>query len=266
MDNQRPADLWADGAAYERYIGRWSRLVAPEFLNWLNIPADRHWLDVGCGTGALTQTILKVAEPRTITSIDRSEGFVATAQHQVSDARVTFKIGDAQALPLETAAYDSAVSGLVLNFILQPDQAVAEIARVIRPGGTVAAYVWDYPGKMQMTRHFWNAATALDPAAYDLDQGRRFPICQPEALAQLFNSAGLKNVDVRAIDIPTDFRDFDDYWSPYLGGQGPAPTYVMSLSEERRAALRERLRNSLPFALDGSIPLLARAWAVQGVR
>jgi ubiquinone/menaquinone biosynthesis C-methylase UbiE len=266
MDNKKPVDNWADGDAYEQYIGRWSRLVAPEFLSWLNAPADKDWLDVGCGTGALTQTVLNLAQPNTMTSIDRSEGFVAVAQRQVTDARVTFKIGDAQNLPLETAAYDVAVSGLVLNFVAQPAQAAAEVARVMRPSGVFGAYVWDYPGKMQMTRHFWNAATALDPAAYDLDQGRRFPLCRPEALEQLFKSAGFKNVEVRAIDIPTDFRDFDDYWSPYLGGQGPAPTYVMSLSEERRTALRERLRNSLPVALDGSIPLFARAWAVKGVR
>jgi hypothetical protein len=130
----------------------------------------------------------------------------------------------------------------------------------------VAAYVWDYAGKMQMMRHFWNAAAALDPAARDLDEGRRFPICQPEPLRELFQNAGLRKVEVRPIDIATDFRDFDDYWSPFLGGQAPAPGYAMSLSDEQRAALRERIRAGLPFALDGSIPLVARAWAVRGFR
>ena len=161
--------------------------------------------------------------------------------------------------------YDAIVSGRVLNFIPQPERAVAEMARAARPGGVVAAYVWDYAGKMQLMRHFWNAAVALDPAAFDLDEGRRFPICKPGPLADLFRSAGLKDVEVRAIDIPTDFQDFDDYGSPFLGGQAPAPGYAMSLSEERRAALRERIRAGLPFALDGSIPLVARAWAVRGV-
>jgi len=118
---------------------------------------------------------------------------------------------------------------------------------------------------MQLMRHFWNAALALDPNAFDLDEGRRFPLCQPMALTALFQSAGLKNVEVRAIDISTDFKDFDDYWSSFLGGQAPASGYVMTLSEERRAALRERIRAGLPFALDGSIPLVARAWAVRGV-
>jgi hypothetical protein len=140
------------------------------------------------------------------------------------------------------------------------------MSRVTRPGGIVSAYVWDYAGKMQLMRHFWNAAAALDPKAVDLDEGRRFPLCQPKALTELFQSVGLQNIEVRAIDISTDFTDFDDYWLPFLGGQAPAPSYAMSLSEERRVALRERIRAGLPFAVDGSIPLVARAWAVRGLR
>ena len=117
-----------------------------------------------------------------------------------------------------------------------------------------------------MVRHFWDAAIALDPNASELDQGRRFPICHPEALSQLFKSAGLQNVEVRPIEVSTVFRDFDDYWSPFLGGQGPAPGYLMSLSDERRATLREKIRAELPISADGSIPLVARAWAVRGLR
>jgi hypothetical protein len=154
----------------------------------------------------------------------------------------------------------------VLNFLPQPEQAVREMARVVASGGIVAAYVWDYAGKMQLMRHFWNAAAALDPGAFELDEGRRFPLCRPEPLTELFRRAGLTHVDVRAIDIATDFQDFDDYWLPFLGGQGPAPGYAMALGDDRRAALRERIRAGLPFALDGSIPLVARAWAVRGVR
>jgi hypothetical protein len=119
---------------------------------------------------------------------------------------------------------------------------------------------------MQFMRHFWNAAAVLDPAAYDLDEGRRSPICNPEPLTKLFQEAGLSEIETRPIDIWTDFKDFDDFWSPFLRGQGPAPAYTMSLSEERRSLLRERLYNSLPFALDGSIPLIARAWAVKGIK
>jgi hypothetical protein len=138
------------------------------------------------------------------------------------------------------------------------------MTRVTRPGGKVGIYVWDYAGEMQLMRHFWDAAAALDPPAMELDEGRRFPICRPEPLAEIFTNTGLTEVAVRAIDIPTVFRDFDDYWSPFLGGQGPAPGYTMSLTEDRRTALRERLRAVLPVAPDGSISLSARAWAATG--
>jgi SAM-dependent methyltransferase len=261
-----PRDTWADGAAYEPYVGRWSHLVAQEFLAWLAVPPGSRWLDIGCGTGALSQTILQSADPAGVQGIDRAAGFVEFARDQIRDPRVRFDVGDACALLAESAAYDAVVSGLMLNFVPQPHHAVSEMARAACGGGVVAAYVWDYAGKMQLMRHFWNAASALDPAAAGLDEGRRFPICKPEPLRELFQAAGLQEVAVRAIDIATDFQDFDDYWSPFLGGQGPAPSYAMSLSEERRAALRERLRTSLPLALDGSIPLVARAWAVRGRR
>ncbi len=268
MDNRQPhqTEVWASGAAYEPYVGRWSRLVAQEFLSWLAVSSASRWLDVGCGTGALSQTILQRMAPAQVKGIDRSEGFVAFARNQTSDKRVDFEMGDAQTLPVETGTWDVAVSGLVLNFVPEHHRAVEEMARAVRPGGIVAAYVWDYADKMQLMRHFWNAVVALDPQALHLDEGRRFPLCSPPALTALFQAASLKNVETRAIDIATDFKDFEDFWSPFLGGQGPAPSYVASLTEEHRASLRERIRSGLPFAPDGSIPLVARAWAVRGTR
>jgi SAM-dependent methyltransferase len=261
-----PKEVWASGDSYELYVGRWSRLVAQEFIHWLALPKGSRWLDVGCGTGALSQTILNLANPKKVKGIDRSEGFLESARNRVDDPRAEFEVGDAQALPVESETYDAAVSGLVLNFVPQPSQMVSEMTRTVRKGGTVALYVWDYAGKMQLMRHFWNAAAALDPSAYDLDEGRRFPICSPDLLTDLFQKTDLARVEVRPIDISTDFKDFDDYWSPFLSGQAPAPGYAMSLSEERRAELRERIHNSLPFALDGSIPLVARAWTVRGIK
>jgi hypothetical protein len=140
------------------------------------------------------------------------------------------------------------------------------MARVTRAGGTVAAYVWDYASGMQFMRHFWDVAVELDPAALPLDEGRRSPLCQPPALRALFETAGLSDVDVEAIGIPTVFQSFDDYWTPFLGGTGPAPAYTVSLDEVHREALREGIRARVPVAPDGSIRLTARAWAVRGTR
>lgn len=258
----RPSDVWAQGASYERYMGRWSRPVAAEFLDWLAIPPGKAWLDVGCGSGALSQRIVDSATPAAVVGIDSSEGFVAHAAAHAMGAQ--FRVGDAQALPVGDREFDAVVSGLVLNFVPDQPKAVAEMRRAARPGGKVAVYIWDYGGEMQLIRRFWDAAIALDPAARDLDEAVRFPHCRPEPLRALFEDAGLSDVETTAIDVPTVFSDFDDYWSPFLGGQGPAPGYCMKLAEANRVALRERLKASLPVDGAGRIPLMARAWAVQG--
>ncbi|WIG61710.1 MAG: SAM-dependent methyltransferase [Ktedonobacterales bacterium] len=259
-------DTWTSGRAYESYVGRWSRLVAPRFLAWLGIAPGARWLDVGCGTGLLTVTTLQMAAPTAVRGVDPSEEYLAYAREHIADTRASFALGTASTLDEADASYDAVISGLMLNFVPEPVSAVAELVRVTRLGGTMAAYVWDYAGKMQFMRYFWDAAVALDPAARMLDEGTRFPICHPSPLATLFREAELHNVETITIDVETAFRDFDDYWSPFLGGQGPAPNYAMSLSEERRVALRERIRASLPIAPDGSIALIARAWAVRGIR
>ena len=256
---------WGSGDAYEPYVGRWSRPVAREFLGWLAVPDGGRWLDVGCGTGVLSESILSLASPGEVVGIDPSPVFVDFARDRVRDPRVEFDIGDAQALRADTSTFDAVVAGLVLNFVPDPDRAISEMARVTRPGGTVAAYVWDYAEGMQMMRHFWDAAVAVDPKARELDEGRRFSLCKPEALADLFWKAGLVEVKVRASEVPTVFRGFDAYWSPFLGGQAPAPAYAMSLSQERRAALRERIRANLPTNSEGEHHLVARAWAARGI-
>jgi SAM-dependent methyltransferase len=262
-----PNDIWETGDAYEAYVGRWSRAVARDFVAWLALPAGGRWLDVGCGTGALSATVLVTAAPAEIVGIDPSAGFVATARARLTDPRARFEIGDARALPVPSGTFEAVVSGLVLNFVPEPAAAVAEMARAARPDGIVALYVWDYVGGMELMRRFWDAAVALDPAAAELDEGPRFAaVCHPDALAGLFGDAGLREVETRAIDVPTRFRDFDDYWTPFLGGQGPAPAYAMSLSADRRDDLREYLHSDLPAASDGSISLTARAWAVRGTR
>lgn len=259
-----PVDPWESGNPYEYFMGRWSRPVADKFLEWLSLSEQQRWLDVGCGTGVLSSSILNKTASQEILAIDASDAFIAFAQQTHQDTRLRFQVGDARKLPAETGYFDVVVSGLALNFIPAPQVALAEMVRTTRAGGIVALYVWDYADKMQMLRYFWDAALEIDPSAKDLDEGTRFPLCQPAALEALFQETGLKNVEVRAIDVPTIFRDFDDYWSPFLGGQGPAPGYVMSLSNEQRTALEERLRTMLPVRSDGTIALIARAWSVRG--
>jgi SAM-dependent methyltransferase len=239
--------------------------VAREFLRWLDVPPGVSWLDVGCGTGALTEAILTAAEPAQVVGVDPSAGFLEAARARVVDPRAAFQTGDAQWLPLPDHRFGAVVSGLALNFVPDVTRAVAELARVATVDGTVAAYVWDYSDGMAMMRHFWDAAAELDSAAGELDEVRRFPMCRPEPLRELWTAGGLHHVAVDAIDVDTTFTDFDDYWSPFLGGQGPAPSYVSSLGEDHRTRLRDLLHARLPVGPDGSIPLSARAWAVRGI-
>ncbi len=257
-------DVWAVGAGYESYVGRWSRLVAARFLAWLAVPAGRRWLDLGCGTGALTHTVLATVSPAQIAAVDPSVGFLTTARARAGDPRTGFLAADARALPLADGRFDAVVSGLALNFIPDPGRVLAECARVSVAGGTVAAYVWDYAGTMELMQHFWAAAAVLDPGVAGLDEGKRFPLCRPGPLRELWSNAGLADVVVEPIDFETGFADFADYWDPFLAGQGPAPGYVMSLPATHRDELRDLLRVRLPAGPDGSIRLTARAWAVRG--
>jgi SAM-dependent methyltransferase len=257
-------DRWGDGEAYEAYIGRWSRPVAARFVDWLAIAPRARWVDVGCGTGALTEAILARADPVSVTGVDPSAGFVEAARGRLLDARARVVVGDAASVPLEDRSAEAVVCGLVLNFVPDLTAAMREMHRVVAPGGTLAGYVWDYAGRMELLRRFWDTAIALDPAASSVDEGVRFPICSPGPLRRAFEAAGLVDVDVAVIDVPTVFRDFAACWAPFLRGIGPAPGYVASLGEGERTALRERLRADLPARSDGSIQLVARAWAVRG--
>jgi trans-aconitate methyltransferase len=261
-----PREAWSSGAAYEQWVGRWSRRVAPLFVQGLAVPAEAQWADVGCGTGALTQAILSGARPAAISCIDKSQPYVDEARRQTADARCTFEVGDAMRLPWADASVDAAVSGLVLNFVPEPPAMAAEMTRITRAGGQVAVYVWDYGGGMQMMRIFWDTAKELHPEDAALDQAERFPICQPDNLRALWEAQGLSKIELWPITLDMPFRDFDDFWMPLLGRQGSAPGYVASLDEAGRAGLREALRERLPIRGDGSFTLQGRAWAIRGTK
>lgn len=257
-------DRWAGATDYERFIGRWSRPVGRIFIEWLGPPSGLRWLDVGSGTGALTDVVLAAAAPASVIGVEPSASFVAHASATVGDPRASFVVGSAEALPLDAGTVDVAVAGLVLNFVADLPAALGELRRVVVAGGTAGGFVWDYADRMEMLRRFWDAAVALDAAASRLAEGTRFPICAAAPLRAAFTAAGFEDVDTRAIEIPLRFVDFDDYWSPFLTGVGPAPGYTVALDDDRRLALRERLRTTLPVAPDGSIELVGRAWAVRG--
>lgn len=260
-------DAWQAGDSYDLYMGRWSRALASRFLDWLALPQGLHWLEVGCGTGALSAAILSHAGAGSLIAIDTSEAFLARARVNVPDSRVTFRKGDAMALDVPAESCDAVASGLVLNFVPARERALAEMRRVARPGAPIAFYVWDYPGGgVEFMRAFWDVAVQLDSAADELTEDRRFPFCTPEALRALAVGAGLAAVECRAIEVPTVFADFDDFWRPFTLGTGPAPGYCMSLQPAARERLARRLEDGLPRDTSGRIPLRARAWAVRGQR
>ena len=257
-------DPWRSGIAYERFMGRWSNLIAQKFLIWLAVPPASSWLDVGCGTGSLTRLVLETHQPKEIVAIDPSSDFISHVQRSITDPRVHFKIGMAQSLELDAHSMDAVVSGLVLNFVPQPKAAISEMMRVTKPGGRIGVFVWDYAEGMQMLRYFWDAAVQLDRKAKESDEGIRFPLCREGQLETLVREAGLKQVEATAIEVKTVFQNFDDYWQPFLGNVGPAPGYTMNLDQKDRQTLEDNLRKSLPIDDDGSISMTARAWAVKG--
>ena len=258
-------DNWTAGDAYECYMGRWSRPLARTFINWLDPPRRAKWLEVGCGTGALTSAICELAEPASVVACDPSKSFVGYARKSIHDDRVSFLVAGVEALPGVPGIFDCVVSGLVLNFIPDPADAIRLMRERLCRGGTLAAYVWNYGDGIELLRYFWDEAVALDSGAADLDEGHRFPICKPNILDSLLIRAGFRDVAVISLEIPTHFHDFEDYWRPFLRGTGPAPSYATSLSQERRNLLRDRLAKRLKVEPDGGIRLKARAWAVRGV-
>jgi SAM-dependent methyltransferase len=258
-------DRWLAGSAYERYMGRWSRPLADAFLEWLGAPRGSHWLEIGCGTGALTSAIARSCDPQSVMACDPAEPFLEHARQHTVDPRVAFVVAGADEPPAREGGFDAAVSGLVLNFLPAPAAVLATLRDRLRPGGLVGGYVWDYAEGMEFLRVFWDEATAIDPRAAALDEGRRFPLCSGGALRRLFEGAGLTDVDTGGLQVETPFAGFDDFWDPFLRGTGPAPAFVASLEPAARDHLAERLRRRLQPSGGGEIRLRARAWCVRAL-
>lgn len=257
-------DRWAAPAGYELFMGRWSRRLAHKFVDWLETDPGLHWLEVGCGTGSLTEAIVAAVAPASMVACDPAAPFIEHARLRIRDQRVAFVVASADDFPMRAGGYDCITSLLALNFFPDPRSALARMCTAATPGGVVSACVWDYAGGMELLRYFWDAAAALFPDAAAHDEGSRFPLCAPDRLEELFRSAGLARVICDPIEVETRFTSFEDYWEPFLGGTGPAPSFVASLPDAGRAQLRTALASALPGQPDGGVALRARAWAIRG--
>jgi SAM-dependent methyltransferase len=251
--------MFFDSDAYERFMGRWSRRLAPLLIDFAEVDAGQAVLDVGSGTGALSFAAAAVPAVR-VTGVDPAMPYIRYAQEHTKDERVRFELADAQALPFPDGTFDRALSLLALNFVPDPDRALSEMTRTTRPGGVVAAAVWDYGDGMEMLRAFWDEAVALDPTAPD---ERTMPLSRRGELAALWRAHRLERVEETPLVIELPFASFDDYWQGFLGSQGPAGMYTATLTESQRAALRSRLNDRLAPAR-GSFTLRACAWAARG--
>ena len=257
--------LFSDVEAYDRIMGRHSRLLAPLFIRFIgSIHDGDHILDVGCGTGSLTFTIANTAKPSKIVGIDPSVPFIEYTRMVNANPRVTFEVGDAQQLPYPDASFDKSLSSLVIAFIPDPPRAVAEMRRVTRPGGMVALCHWDTTGGMELFTSFRKAATALDPSA-ETQRTANFRT-KEGAIPALLVESGLREVEETALTIQLNYGLFDDLWLPLLSGVGPQGSYVAKLSPEHKQALRDRYHQEvLKGRPDGPFTLQARAWAARGM-
>jgi SAM-dependent methyltransferase len=258
------AKMFAVSAGYERFMGRWSRLLAPAYIAFAGVKNGDRVLDVGTGTGSLSATLEASMPASEIVGVDPSEGFIAYAQKNAKSNRVHFEVGDAQALKFKDVSFDNTLALLVMKFVPDPNKAVAEMRRVTRQQGIVSACVWDYDAGMQMLRFFWDEAVAFDPAIEPKDE-RHMKLSRQGQLGDLWREAGLVNVKEDPLMIDQAYSSFNDYWEPFTKGAGPGGAYVVSLSEDRRQQLETRLRKRLlGDRQDGPFSLNARAWCVRG--
>ncbi len=256
----------SDGAAYDVFLGRWTRLLAPHLLDFAEFAADGALIDVGTGTGGLACAMAERWPSRWVLGVDVAEPYVAYARKQANGARIEFDICDASALRFADGTFAGTAAQLVLNFVPNAVAAVREMRRVTRLGGTVAAAVWDFRGGLVYQRLFWDTAAGIDPGAGKA-RDRLFSgaLALPDGLPNLLNDAGLAGVQRASLTIRMNYANFDDYWQPLLGGQGPVGTYITALDDGLRSRIEAAVRSAYcSGSPDGERPLTATAWAVRG--
>lgn len=257
----------ADGDGYELVMGRWSRRLAEPFLDFAGIQDGERVLEVGCGTGRLAQAIVERSRPSEVRAIDLAAAYVDYARSRNRDPRVVFEVGDACAIEFADRTFDRVFSMLVLHFVPQAGQAIAEMRRVSKPGGVVAAAVWDVRGGFVANRMFFDTAAALDPKASERRAWNYTrPMTKPGELARAWREAGLQDVAESTLSIRMEFTSFDDHWAPYDGRDGPAVEYVATLGKAERLRLIDAVRAAyLDGDPDGPRSYAALAWAVKGI-
>jgi SAM-dependent methyltransferase len=253
--------LFTDGEAYERLMGRWSRLVAEAFLDWLSTPNNLKWLDIGCGNGAFTEELIARCAPAAVTAIDPSDDQLAYARSRPGARMTDFRVGDAQKLPFDDDTFDVAAMALVIAFLPEPGQAVAEMARVVRPGGSVTAYMWDVPGGGVPVHPIYLALESMG-----LTSGRpsNSAASERDAMQRFWMDAGLETVETQVIRIPTVYSHFDDFWDSNAMPIGPQGKLIASMSESAKEELRAKLRDLLPVSSDGRIVFHSFANCIKG--
>lgn len=254
---------FTEGAAYERFMGPWSRAAGSVFLDWLAIPGGRSWLDLGCGTGAFTELLVERAHPGAVVAIDPAPAQIEHARAKPVAQFADFRVADAENLPFDDASFDVAASALVLNFIPDRTRALTEMRRVVRPGGCVAAYVWDFTGELSVTRHMMDALRAIEARIAPIPGAKSSRV---EALRAMFDEAGLIEVELRAIEVERTYADFDAFWRIFLENPSPASAFIQQLPLAGYDDLRRSVQASLPASADGSITFASRANAVKGFK
>jgi ubiquinone/menaquinone biosynthesis C-methylase UbiE len=254
---------FADGEGYERFMGQWSRAAGRFFLDWLSLPSGLKWLDVGCGTGAFTEIIKESSGASEIRAIDPATAQISYAQSRKGAEGIQFQVADARSMPFEDERFGVAASALVLNFISDREKAVSEMRRVVRRGGTAAAYVWDFANRRGTSQHLHSAVMELEGPGYRPAE-LNAESTTPENLKALFDAAGLTDVVTRSFEISVTHRDFDDYWDSHTKFASPIGSHIQSMTEENRQRLKQMVRARLPIDDHGAISFTAWVNAVKG--